>query len=97
MYRGAVHVGNTRVAAQQMAILHNDAEQLALAADGAARLILWRLTHTPPLPSVIPRWEVMASRLIHLALYGLLFAIPLSGWLMSSVKGVRRCGSAYCP
>lgn len=40
VYRGAVHVGNTRVAARQMAILHNDAEQLALAADGAARLIL---------------------------------------------------------
>lgn len=40
VYRGAVYVGNTRVAARKMAILHNDAEQLTLAADGAARLIL---------------------------------------------------------
>lgn len=60
--------------------------------------LLWRLTHTPPpLPSALPRWEVMASRFTHLALYGLLFAIPLSGWLMSSAKGVQTVWLGVLP
>ncbi len=47
--------------------------------------VVWRFTHTPPpLPATTPRWEVVVSHITHLALYGLLIAIPLSGWLMSS-------------
>lgn len=50
--------------------------------------ILWRLTHTPPsLPGQMPKWQVAAAHLTHMALYLLMIAIPVSGWLMSSAKG----------
>ena len=54
----------------------------------ALRLI-WRLTHRPPaMPSDMPVWQKVAAHTAHLALYLLMFAIPVSGWLMSSAKGV---------
>jgi cytochrome b561 len=47
----------------------------------------WRLAHAPPpLPAQmrrVERWLAMAS---HLSFYVILFAMPLSGWLMSSAK-----------
>ena len=53
----------------------------------AARLA-WRAAHVPPpLPETIPLWQQRAAHGLHLLLYILLFAIPLSGWLMSSAKG----------
>ncbi len=55
----------------------------------AARLV-WRATHTPPpLPATMPAWERYAAHGLHHLLYVLLFAIPLSGWLMSSAKGFQ--------
>lgn len=51
--------------------------------------IAWRRRHTPPsLPSGMPAWEQTAARASHLLLYLLMAAVPLSGWLMSSAKGV---------
>ncbi len=51
--------------------------------------LLWRATHTPPaLPASIAVWQQRAAHGLHLLLYGLMFVIPLSGWLMSSAKGV---------
>lgn len=53
-----------------------------------ARLV-WRLTHrAPPLPAALPRWQAAASGAVHLLLYALMFAIPLTGWLFSSAAGV---------
>jgi len=50
--------------------------------------LLWRATHTPPpLPAGMPNWQSKAAHLAHFALYALLLAVPLSGWLMSSAKG----------
>jgi cytochrome b561 len=50
--------------------------------------ILWRASHRPPaLPPQLPRWQAQAAAWSHIALYGLMLAIPLSGWLMSSAKG----------
>ncbi len=49
--------------------------------------LIWRLTHAPPpLPPQmrhVERWLATAS---HVSFYVLLFAMPLSGWLMSSAK-----------
>lgn len=60
--------------------------------------VVWRFTHTPPpLPASTPRWEVVVSHLTHLALYGLLLAIPLSGWLMSSAKGFQTVWFGVLP
>lgn len=50
----------------------------------------WRLTHRPPaLPDSIPPLQQMAASALHYALYFLMFAIPLTGWLMSSAKGFQ--------
>ncbi len=51
--------------------------------------LVWRTTHTPPpLPETIPLWQQRAADGLHLLLYVLLLVIPISGWLMSSAKGV---------
>lgn len=53
----------------------------------AALRLLWRLTHpAPPLPPAMSRPERIAARGTHVAFYVLLFAMPLTGWMMSSAK-----------
>jgi cytochrome b561 len=50
--------------------------------------LLWRATHpVPPLAHQMPAWQEKAMQLTHLALYLLMLAIPVVGWLMSSAKG----------
>jgi cytochrome b561 len=52
--------------------------------------LVWRAAHKPaPLPATMPHWQMMAAKAVHVLLYALLFAIPLSGWLMSSAKGFQ--------
>ena len=47
--------------------------------------LLWRWQNpVPRLPESMPRWQITASRVSHLSLYGILLAMPISGWLMSS-------------
>jgi cytochrome b561 len=47
--------------------------------------ILWRISHRPPpLSHSFAPWERTAAHLAHLALYGLMLALPLSGWLHDS-------------
>lgn len=51
--------------------------------------VAWRLTHQPPALSMqSPAWQRNAAHLVHGLIYVLLLAIPLSGWLMSSAKGI---------
>jgi cytochrome b561 len=57
----------------------------------AARL-LWRLSHRPPaLPEGVlahmPPWQRFAHHAVHVLLYALFFAVPLSGWAYSSAAG----------
>lgn len=60
--------------------------------------VLWRLGHTPPpLPSSTPRWQQLAAHGVHVLLYVLLLAIPISGWLMSSAKGVQTVWLGVLP
>ena len=50
--------------------------------------LLWRATHpAPKLDLKMPIWQEKVMALTHVALYLLMFAIPLVGWLMSSAKG----------
>jgi cytochrome b561/polyisoprenoid-binding protein YceI len=50
--------------------------------------LLWRcLDPTPPLPSTLRPYERFLARFTHGALYALLFAMPLSGWILSSARG----------
>jgi cytochrome b561 len=47
--------------------------------------LLWRLGHSaPPLPRDYPKWERVTAHAAHVALYGLIFALPISGWLHDS-------------
>lgn len=49
--------------------------------------LLWRLFNRPPeLPGHMSRPERLAARATHILFYALLFAMPLTGWLMSSAK-----------
>ena len=51
----------------------------------AVMRLLWRLGHRPPpLSPAIPRWQVSAARIGHGALYFIIFAMPLSGWIYDS-------------
>lgn len=54
--------------------------------------VLWRLTHRPPAmpPQILehsPAWQLRLADATHLALYGLLLAVPLIGWAYSSAAG----------
>lgn len=47
--------------------------------------LLWRFTHRPPpLPKTYRSWERVTSHVVHGALYFVMFAMPLSGWIMDS-------------
>ena len=60
--------------------------------------ILWRVTHRPPaLPETMPRWQKIASEVMHQLLYVLMLAAPLSGWLMSSAKGFKTVWFGVLP
>src|SRR5207248_4153792 len=50
--------------------------------------LMWRWANpTPPLPDTLRPYERALARFTHAALYFLLFAMPLSGWMMSSARG----------
>jgi len=50
--------------------------------------LIWRWRNpTPALPVTLKPYERMLARFTHAMLYLLLFAMPLSGWMMSSARG----------
>jgi cytochrome b561 len=52
--------------------------------------VAWRLAHRPPaLPMHMGRGEQWVAHAGHGLLYLLMLAVPLSGWLMSSAKGIQ--------
>jgi cytochrome b561/polyisoprenoid-binding protein YceI len=49
--------------------------------------LLWRFTHKPPPePASLPRWQKHVSGLVHLGLYALMLALPITGWIMVSAS-----------
>jgi cytochrome b561 len=49
--------------------------------------LAWRwMNPTPDITADTKPWERLLAKVSHGVLYGLLFAIPLTGWLMSSAK-----------
>jgi cytochrome b561 len=63
----------------------------------AAVRLAWRVTHPAPALPDMPRWQRIAAHGTHHLLYLLLFAIPLSGWLMSSAKGFQTVWFGVLP
>jgi cytochrome b561 len=50
--------------------------------------LLWRWANpTPLLPGALTHYERVLAHMTHVSLYLLLFAMPVSGWLMSSARG----------
>jgi cytochrome b561 len=50
--------------------------------------LLWRwMNPTPLLPGTLKPYERVLANITHAGLYILLFAMPLSGWMMSSARG----------
>lgn len=51
--------------------------------------LLWRWTHRlPSMPDSMSSGSIWAAKFGHFLLYALMLAIPLTGWLMSSAKGI---------
>jgi cytochrome b561 len=47
--------------------------------------MLWRIgNRPPPMPRSYAEWEVAGSKIAHLAMYALIVALPLSGWMHDS-------------
>lgn len=60
--------------------------------------LLWRAGHrAPALPQGMPAVHRLAAHAGHLVLYILMFAIPLSGWVMSSAKGFQTVWFGVLP
>jgi cytochrome b561 len=60
--------------------------------------LAWLASHRPPaLPSGTSPVVRTVSRVVHAALYALMLAIPLSGWLMSSAKGFQTVWFGLVP
>lgn len=60
--------------------------------------LAWRLRHPPP--AYPERMSPLLQRVAHLGhamLYGLMIVIPLSGWLLSSAKGVQTVWFGVVP
>ncbi|MEL6774723.1 MAG: cytochrome b [Pseudomonadota bacterium] len=51
--------------------------------------LAWRWTNPRPAPVAMARWQHLASEGAHIALYVLMVAMPISGWLMSSASPLQ--------
>jgi cytochrome b561 len=72
-------------ALEQLALLaRHKSVGLTIFALAVVRLI-WRfVSPPPPLPATMPRWQVVGARLTHYGFYVVLFAMPISGLVMSA-------------
>lgn len=60
--------------------------------------LFWRVTHRPPaFAASLSATQQALAHVGHLALYLLIIVIPLSGWLMSSAKGVQTVWFGVLP
>lgn len=50
--------------------------------------IVWRIGNIAPSLSSLPSWERVAARTVHWAFYIFMFALPISGWLITSAAGL---------
>lgn len=59
---------------------------------------LWRATHpAPAMPGSMSATQMKLAAAGHLLLYALMFAVPLTGWLMSSAKGYQTVWFGVLP
>jgi cytochrome b561 len=86
LFLGFFHEDFGRGATPVLMTLHKSFGFTVLALS-VARLV-WRLTHRPPrADAVLKRWEATLAALTQWVFYGLMIALPLTGWLLSSGNG----------
>lgn len=67
-------------------LVHKALGMVALAI--CALRLAWRLRSAlPRLVDGLPEWQQVSARFVHLMFYALMFALPVTGWLMSSAGG----------
>lgn len=71
----------------RLVLLHKELGILALGL--AALRLAWRIgNRLPRLVAGLPEWQQVAARFVHLCLYALMFAQPITGWVMSSAAAI---------
>ncbi len=48
--------------------------------------LAWRLVNPPPPEPPMPRWQLIASQVVHWGFYVIMIGMPLSGWVMVSAS-----------
>jgi cytochrome b561 len=67
-------------------LVHKALGMTALA--GVAVRLAWRVTNAlPRFVDGLPGWQQVSALFVHLWMYALMFALPMTGWLMSSAGG----------
>jgi superoxide oxidase len=51
------------------------------------RIVARILGPSPAIRPQPPKWQMLAARLLHLALYALMIGMPIAGWLILSAEG----------
>lgn len=81
----AIDVAASRARAVEMFQLHKSIGLTVLLL--SLFRLAWRLLHrAPEMPAHMKRWERIAAKSTHWAFYGLMMAMPLSGWLYVSTQ-----------
>jgi len=82
---GAIKEKETQAAAFEMYQLHKSFGIVILAL--SLLRLGWRITHKQPgMPKEMPAWERAAAQITHWLFYGLMIALPVTGWLMVSAS-----------
>lgn len=48
--------------------------------------VVWRLMNPPPAEPAMPKWQSTLATAVHIGLYVLIIAMPLTGWIMASAS-----------
>lgn len=74
---------------RKILLVLNHKEYGILALGLAAVRLVWRVGNVlPELVEELPDWQKVAALFVHLSFYGFMFALPITGWLMSSAAGI---------
>ena len=69
----------------ELILYHKELGMIALAL--AALRLAWRISSAlPRLVATLPDWQQVIARFVHLCFYGVMFALPITGWMMSSAR-----------
>ena len=82
-----IYLENTEFSPEKVKLigLHKSTGMLILAL--VVLRLAWRLRSTIPAPVAMPQWQERAASVVHVVLYLSMFALPITGWMYSSIAG----------